>query len=270
MKKPFKIGIALSGGGAKGVAHIGVIKALQEANIVPEVIAGTSAGSIVGALYAAGCSTEDMISFVKDGNFFKIFRVIGLPGAGVIKLTVLTDRLREFIAEDSFEALEKKLYVCTTNLNLGRAVFFDSGSLFDVVMASCAVPWIFKPVEINGHIHADGGMMNNLPSEVIRPLCDVLIGSNVKPKIIINNNQELNTFYGITTRLMDLGLWANTKAGVKICDVYIAPPKIHEYSSFLVRRVDEMVEIGYEATMQQLPKLRQVLARVGEQELQMS
>lgn len=110
MKNEMKIGISLSGGGARGIAHIGVLEALLENGIQPEVIAGTSAGSIVGALYAAGKTPEEMLDFVKDSSILRIFRV-GLPNKGLASLSYLRERLEEAIPEDNFESLQKHLFI---------------------------------------------------------------------------------------------------------------------------------------------------------------
>jgi NTE family protein len=254
-----EIGIALSGGGAKGIAHIGVIRALLENNIEPTIISGTSAGSIIGALYAAGVSPEDMERFVADSSLLKIFRLVGIPGAGIVKLSYLAERLAEFIPNDSFLSLKHELYVNTTNLNYGKPVTFSHGTLFDKVVASCSVPWLFKPIVIEGHLHADGGITNNLPAGVIRDRCHVLIGSNVKPKIVVQSNHELDSLMGITERCVDLSLWTNSKPNVKLLDAYIAPEKIHEFSSFNIKKVGEMAAIGYEETMLQMPKIKKAV-----------
>lgn len=259
MNSRYKIGLTLSGGGAKGIAHIGVISALTENNIHPEIISGSSAGSIIGALYAAGCHASEMIQMVNTSSFYKIFRLVGLPGAGWVKLDYLREKLLEHIKEDSFESLQKPLYVCATNLNLGRPTFFHSGSLCDKIMASCAVPWLFKPVEIEGQLYADGGITNNLPAQIIRDHCNVLIGSNVKPKVIINANHELDSFIGITERCTDLSLWTNSKPNIKMLDVYIAPEKIHTFSSFNLNKTKELFDIGYEATIPLIPKIKNII-----------
>jgi NTE family protein len=255
----YSIGLTLSGGGAKGIAHIGVIQALLDNNIVPEIISGTSAGSIIGSLYAAGVEPDDMIHAVNDSSFFKVFRIVGIPGAGLIKLDYLKERMKDFIKEDSFEALKHPMNICATNLNLGRPVIFNSGTLYDKIMASCAVPWLFKPVIIDGQLFADGGITNNMPAQAIRDKCEVLIGCNVKPKIVVQSNTDLDSFMGITQRCVDLSLWTNSKPNVKSLDVYIAPEKIHTFSSFNMRRTKEMCEVGYEETMKNMPKLLQVL-----------
>ena len=261
------IGITLSGGGAKGIAHIGVLRALIENDIHPTLISGTSAGSIIGTLYAAGMSPDEMEKFVADSSFIKIFRVVGMPGAGFARIDYLKERLAEFIKIDSFEALQYELFICATNLNYGRPVHFNKGSLFDKVMASCSVPWLFKPLEIDGQLYADGGITNNMPAQIIRPKCRVLIGSNVKPKVIVQSKEDLNSFIGITQRCADLGLWTNSKPNIKTLDIYIAPEKIHEFSFFNIRKTHELTTVGYEETMRLMPKIKDVIATKVETEL---
>lgn len=263
--KEHKIGIALSGGGAKGIAHIGVIRALLENGVEPTIVSGTSAGSIIGALYAAGLATDDMERMIADSSFMKIFRIFGIPGAGFSKLDYLQERLAAFIPEDSFESLNFPLYVCATNMNIGKAVYFNKGKLFDKVVASCSVPWLFKPIEIDGELYVDGGITNNMPAGIIREQCDILIGSNVKPKVHVQSNKELDTFMGITQRVVDLTLWTNSKPHIKMLDVYIAPEKVNEFSFFSMSKVKELCDIGYEETMNQMPKL---LGLIDEQKKQ--
>jgi NTE family protein len=202
---------------------------------------------------------DDMEKFVADSSFTKIFRVVGMPGAGFVRLDYLKERLSEFIKKDDFAALEHELYICATNLNYGRPVHFNEGTLFDKIMASCSVPWLFKPVEIDGNLYADGGITNNMPAQIIRPKCRVLIGSNVKPKVVVQSNKDLDSFMGITQRCADLSLWTNSKPNVKALDVYIAPEKIHEFSFFNVRKTPELAMVGYEETMLLMPKIKELI-----------
>ena len=260
-----KIGIALSGGGAKGIAHIGVIRALLENGIEPTIVSGTSAGSIIGSLYAAGVSTDNMEKLIADSSIMKIFRVVGIPGSGLVKLDYLKERLAEFIPEDSFESLNFPLFVCATNLNQGKAVYFSAGTIFDKVVASCSVPWLFKPIEIDGQMYVDGGITNNMPASILRDKCDILIGSNVKPKVHVQSNKDLDTFMGITQRVVDLSLWTNSKPNIKLLDVYIAPEKVNDFSFFSMTKVKELCEIGYDEAMNQMPKLKQILSTKNEQ-----
>ncbi len=259
MSKKVKIGLTLSGGGLKGIAHIGVIKALLENNIVPEIISGTSAGSIVGTVYAAGYGPEEMEELIASTSLLKMFSGIGLPKAGFIKLDYLRERVLSVVPEDTFESLKMPFYVCTTNLNTGKANIFNTGKLSDKIMASCAVPWIFKPIEIDGEIHIDGGIMNNMPALVIRDKCDVLIGSNVKPKLMVAANKELQTFKGLAQRFVDLSLWMSTKPNVGCLDVYIAPEKLVDLGYFEIGKSKRIIEIGYEDTMAKMNEIKKAV-----------
>ncbi|MEZ4987068.1 MAG: patatin-like phospholipase family protein [Saprospiraceae bacterium] len=176
-----RIGISFSGGGARGFAHIGVIKALEEAGIAPTVVAGTSAGSIVGAMYAAGLTSADMEKVIRDSNFLKLV-TIGLPNGGLGKLTYIRERLAEVIPEDSFNVLQKKLFVCMTNLNTGSVEFRSEGTLFDPVIASSSIPFVFQPVEMDGSLYVDGGLLCNMPVSALIHDADIIIGVNLIPK----------------------------------------------------------------------------------------
>lgn len=256
MTNKVKVGLTLSGGGLKGIAHIGVIKALLENNIVPEIVSGTSAGSIVGTAYAAGYGPEEMEELISSTSLLKMFSGLGLPRAGFIKLDYLRERIRSIVPKDTFESLKMPFYVCTTNLNTGRASIFSSGTLSDKVMASCTVPWLFKPVEIDGETHIDGGITNNMPAAVIRDKCDILIGSNVKPKLVVASNKDLQTFKGLAQRFVDLSLWMSTKPNMASLDIYIAPEKLVDLGFFEIRKIKYIIEIGYEDTMSKMAEIK--------------
>ena len=132
MSKPYQLGLALSGGGARGIAHIGVLQALDDYGIKPDILAGTSAGAIAAALYASGKSPSEMLALVKEASLFKLFKV-GLPYAGLTKHTYLLERLQETISEDSFEALNIPCHIAITNLQTGACEIKKRGRLFDVI-----------------------------------------------------------------------------------------------------------------------------------------
>ena len=258
MNKPI-VGIALSGGGARGIAHIGVLKALEEANIVPAVISGSSAGSIVGALYASGLSTDRMLEFVKDSQLFGLIK-LGIPYAGLTKLTYLKERLAQYISEDSFETLVKPLYVAVSNLNSGELEILHSGSLFDVVMASSSIPLVFKPVELQGQLYVDGGLLNNLPVSPLLPRSDFIIGVNVMPHIMVGN-KSIQSVLSIATRCFELSIQANSRLELASCDYVIEPKKLSRYNIFQISKYQEIFEIGYEEGKRQIPKLKEKLER---------
>lgn len=258
MNKPIKIGLCLSGGGAKGIAHIGVIKALQEAGIYPDMVAGTSAGSVVGALYAAGKTPEEMLEFVRDGSLFKIYKVV-LPSDGLTKLTYLREKLEQVIVHDSFEDLKRPLFVAVTNLITGAFEIRSKGPLFDVIVASSSIPLVFSPVEIDGHLFVDGGVLANFPVEPLTHRSDVIIGVNLMPQEPITEKSVQNII-GIATRVFALSVWANTQPQLKRCDVVISPPNLEQYNVFQFNKYKELLEIGYEAALDKIPEILDILA----------
>jgi NTE family protein len=250
------IGLALSGGGARGCAHIGVIKALEEEGIHCSSISGTSAGAIVGALYAAGLTPEDMLRFVKDASIFKIFKVT-IPDRGFTKLTYLKERLNQFVEQDSFEGLQRKLYIALSNLSSGTLEFRSSGPLFDVVMASSSIPLVFKPVEIDGQMFVDGGLTENLPlSREFEEEVDFIIGVNVMPSVSMQD-KNFSTVISVALRCFELAVYGNSKASMTRCDVLIEPDKVNKYNIFQFNKYQQLIDIGYQATKEQIPLIKE-------------
>lgn len=255
----YKVGIALSGGSTRGIAHIGVLKALLEHDIVPEIVSGTSAGSIIGALYAAGKTPDEMLGFIKRTNIFKVFRP-GFPLTGVTDLTYLRERLKNYIDVDSFDALKIPFYVFATNMNTGEETRFTSGTLFDKIMASCSIPLIFKPVEIDGNLYSDGGIVNNLPAECLRKQCRVVIGANVVP-LSTKSNRSLDSLMGILQRTFELAPAVNARYSARYCDVLIEPTDLNQFNFFSLQDADLLFQKGYEATLLQIPYIKQLQER---------
>ncbi|MCO6481103.1 MAG: patatin-like phospholipase family protein [Phaeodactylibacter sp.] len=252
-----RIGLALSGGGARGIAHIGVLQALQEQGIIPEVVSGASAGSIVGALYAAGKKPGEIMEFVRKASFFKLFKV-SIPFSGLTRLTYLRDRLAESIPEDSFEALEKKLIVAIANLNTGECEMRSSGKLFDVVTASSSIPLIFQPVEIDGQFYVDGGLLDNMPVGPLKPLCDITIAVNVMPHVTVPGKSVQNVL-GIAQRCFDLSVLANSRPNMELCDLLIEPKEVHDFNIFQINRYEPLFDIGYKAAMEGMDELKRLI-----------
>lgn len=255
----YHIGLVLSGGSTRGIAHIGVIHALLEHNIEPQILAGTSAGSIIAALYASGKTPDDMLGFVKRSSLFKAFRP-GFPFTGLSDLTYLKDRLKNYIDEDSFEALQKPLYVVATNLNTGEDVRFHHGTLFDKIVASCSIPLVFKPVEINGELYSDGGIINNLPADCLRKQCKVVIGSNIVP-LTHRSNRNLDGILGVLQRIFELAPSVNVRQNARYCDVLIEPTDISQFNFFSLDDADLLFQKGYEATIHQIPYIQKLLEK---------
>lgn len=252
-RKKKKLGIVLSGGGARGIAHVGVLKALEEHGIFPDVVAGSSMGAIVGALYTAGKTHQEMMDLIGQVRSYKIIRV-GLPLSGLTDLTYLKNMVKQNIPADTFESLQKPLYVCVSNLNSGRYEFFNCGKLSSAIIASAAIPLIFKPVKINNQSYVDGGVLNNLPVEAIRDLCDVVIGVNVNPNTIEN---KVSTMWNIGERVFDMHLAENVKSRLKQCDVVIEVPNALDYGLFDFKMGHLMVDFGYNNALEKIEEIKE-------------
>ncbi|MEL6925542.1 MAG: patatin-like phospholipase family protein [Bacteroidota bacterium] len=253
-----KTGIVFSGGAARGIAHIGIIKALREQQVKIDCVAGTSAGSIVGAMFAAGLSVEQMIQFVKESSLLRIYE-IGIPATGLTKLNYLKKQLAKYIKEDDFSILEIPLYIAATNLNTGLCDYFNAGGLFDAVMASASIPLIFKPVKINQSWYVDGGVLNNLPTEPLleNEAVDFLIGCNVMPVIPLPKI-SYSIALSIAARCSELQVASHAFAKAAQCDLWIEPAGLDKFPLYNFTKVDELVELGYQAALEAMAKVEGV------------
>jgi len=251
-----EIGLVLSGGGARGIAHIGVLKALNELNIHPTIISGTSAGSIIGVLYAMGLSSQEMINFVGHSSLWKFFRFEWSAG-GLSNLNYLKERLIQIGIPPNFEDLQKKLYVTATNLTKGKTEIFHEGPLLETIIASCSIPLVFKPVIINGDRYADGGILNNLPASAIISQARRIIGVNVIP-LSVDEDKDYQSSMQVVQRCFELFMNANTQPDLIACDVIIEP-KVQEFYLFSLPKFNLIHDIGYETTMAQAEQIQKAL-----------
>lgn len=240
-----RYGISLSGGGARGLAHIGVLAALEEYGIYPEIIAGSSMGAIIGTFYAAGFSPAEMVEIAKKEKVYKLLKW-KFPKGGMLSLDLLEKLLKDHIEKDSFSILTKELHLCVSNISKGEREMVSSGPLFRAVKASAAIPIVFEPQVINGMTYVDGGLFDDMPVEPLVGRCERIIGSHV------NYNgpaQELSSIRSIAERVYRLAIYHNVKKNFGHCDVVIDPPRLRQHGIFDFKRVEELVEIGYEETI---------------------
>ena len=236
------IGIALSGGGVRGIAHIGVLKALNEAGIYPQMISGVSAGAIVGALYAAGHSPDAIFELIHDLDLFELLS-FRRPRLGIFKPDGLKKNLARILEDKHFEDLQLPLFVTATNLSDASASVFNSGSLVDAIMASSAIPLIIRPYEINGTLFVDGGLVSNLPVHPLLGKVDKVIGVNVNPVKMEPIKYSARNF---TDRLIHIGIRANIQTSIANCDLFIEPPGLMQYHLFKLSAAQKIFESGYE------------------------
>lgn len=237
-----KLGLALSGGGAKGFAHLGVFKILEEKGLIPDIIAGTSAGALMGALFADGYKPEE-IKELFTGREFSEFAQFQIPKSGLFDSTRFRLFLKRHLRAKTFEELKTPLIVVATDLDNGESHLFTSGSIVDAVTASCSIPIIFNPVVIDGIHYVDGGLFRNFPVSVIREMCEFVIGVNVSPLVPQKYKQ---TIFHIAERSYHYMFRANTLEDRELCDLLIEAEEFGQYKTFDLENVDQIAQIGYD------------------------
>ena len=237
-----KVGLVLSGGGARGIAHLGVIKMLEEAGVTINAIAGSSSGAIVGALYGSGYRPTEILVILRDLKLFQLVRP-AMSLSGFLKMETAELLYRQHILEDTFAALSIPLIVAATDLRRGKTVYFSEGPLVRPLMASTCIPVVFEPIEFDGRLYVDGGLLNNFPAEALAGQCDVIIGSHCNP---IDENFQTGNFKKMMERTFLLTINVNAYSHRQFCDIFIEPPALKGYDLFDIGRADEMFQIGYE------------------------
>lgn len=243
-----KIGIALSGGGARGFAHLGMLKALKEFGIIPNVYAGTSAGSMVGALAAAGYDTDTIYEISKKTDFFGIKHIL-FGKAGIFSTEPIEKLIKEHIPGDTFENLKCKLTIAATNIVECKTDYFNSGCLSKAVAASSCIPMVYEPVKINGSVYLDGGLLNIFPVSPLIGECEVIIGAYVNE---ISKKLEHLHMKDMLDRSFHLALSGNVRENAKHCHLYLSPPDMSRFSMFDTDKIDEIISYSYQYATEQL------------------
>lgn len=251
--KPYKIGLALSGGGAKGFAHLGVFKLLEESGLKPEIISGTSAGSLMGVLFADGYSAEE-IKNMFIGREFSEFAQLQIPKSGLFNYDRFQDFLRRHLRTKRIEDLPIPTVIVATDLDHGCSHEFRSGPIVEAVTASCCMPIVFSPVLIDGVHYVDGGLFRNFPVSTIRDECEYVIGVNVSPLIPQRYKQ---TLLHIAQRTYHYVFKANAIEDRELCDILIEAKKVELYKTFDLENINLISEIGYEAAVEAFQKVVQ-------------
>lgn len=248
MKKKYPLGLALSGGGVKGFAHAGALRALHEHGIRPDIIAGTSAGSVVAVLYAAGYSPEGICEIFRSKGY-GYFVTPGLRASGMFNPSKFVKFLQQSVKYENLEDLPIPVRVVATDLDHGKSVVFSQGRVAERVMASSSIPIVFMPAEIDGVTYVDGGIFRNFPVSVIRGECEKVIGVNVSP--LVPDSYKKNML-GIAERSYNFMFRGNTMRDRKLCDVLIEMPEALQYGNLDLAKLDTIYQLGYEITSRQL------------------
>ncbi|TPV33490.1 patatin-like phospholipase family protein [Paucihalobacter ruber] len=245
-------GLVLSGGGMRGAAHIGVIKALEEHDIKINEVSGVSAGAIVGSLFAGGMKWKDILRFFKSVNVtdYKKF-AFGKPG--FINTDKYFKTLQGIFPDDDFGALKIPLYINATNIISGENKTFSSGKLIKPILASAAFPGVYTPVEIDGNHYVDGGVLNNFPVEVLKENNDKIIGVYVNPFGDLDI-KKLKYSYSVLERAYRIKSAKEDIAKFQDCDLVVCPDQLNNFGIFDSSKVDKIFEFGYAKAQELLTK----------------
>lgn len=253
LRKETTIGVALSGGGAKGFSHIGVLMALDRCGIKPDIMSGVSAGSIASVLYSAGLKPADIIRCFTEASKFGEFAEWAIPKEGFLKLDRFGRLLDEWLPVKRLEELKIPTIVCATDLDHGKSVGWSKGEIVPRVLASCSIPIVFNPYKINNINYVDGGVLRNLPAWAIRGYCKTLYGVNCSP--LRHTFTGKKSLLDIAFRSYHLMLKANIAQDLRLCDHVIQINDLTQVSTFELSSLNKGVMAGYDAAMKVLEKI---------------
>jgi len=259
--KPIIIGLALGGGAAKGFAHIGVIKALEENGIHPQIVTGTSAGSLVGSLYAYGYTPKQLetIAYKLDEINLADFT---FNSNGLIKGQKLQDFVNNSIHSTPLQKLKTHFAAIATDLDTGQSVGFNYGNTGAAVRASCSVPNVFIPVRINNHRYVDGGLSAPVPVSYAKNMgANLIIAVDITTK---PENAKASGFlsnFDQTINIMGVKL---LNEQLKLAN-FIIKPDISKLSSFAFDKKKQAIDLGYKATIPLIPKIKEQILKMQNQ-----
>lgn len=248
MEKKYKLGLVLSGGGTRGIAHAGVLKFLNEKNIKPDVLATCSAGSIVGSMYAMGKTPEEILSFFESVYFFN-WRHFAFNKPGLVSSSVFVTYLEPIFQDMTIAHLDIDINIVATEMVSGKQRIFDKADrIIDAVIASCSIPGITTPYIVGDQMFSDGGVLNNFPADIIHLDSEKMIGVYVNPSQKVEIT-DLNSITSVTTRAYELLAHRSEVHKFSYCDWMITSQKLSDYGIFerKANRLQEIFDIGYQA-----------------------
>ncbi len=255
-RKPKRVALVLGGGATRGLAHIGVIKALEENNISFDYVAGTSVGSLVGAFYSAGLTSDEMIKIAKNLKVKDI-------KSGIIPLVPSkTDGIKNLIINNlgdiDISQLKRHFCAVAVDVHSGNEIDFTSGNLANIVAGSCSVPGVFQPVKYGDYLLHDGGLANNIPSNVPKIVfdCDKVIAVDVNSTR--GQGTESDKFFDTLLASMRIMMKSNSLKGYLNGDIVIQPD-LKRFKSTKLDYVDEMIMEGYNAAIYQMDSIKNLI-----------
>lgn len=262
MAHPYNLGIVLSGGGSRGLAHAGVFEALIEHGIEIDCISGSSAGALVGALHAAGYRAADILRFFARTTPFHLSHLAPFGRPGWLDTGKIEREFREFFPADSFEALGKKLFVSATDLVNARLKVFSSGPLIRPLLGSASIPMLFTPTPFEGTLYADGGILDNFPTEPLSGICRATLGVYVSPLQRVDAG-KLTTALAVTQRALGIGMYQASLRKFHHVDLVLCPQELEVHKTLDPKRHEEIVAIGYRAACERMDEIAALATRAA-------
>jgi NTE family protein len=250
-----EVALVLSGGGARGMAHIGVLKALNDHGIFPKEIAGTSIGAVIGLLYAAGLSPNEIIKQVEQLKFYELFT--SYTKIRKRSLNVLYPIIKKAIGVDRFDQLKIPLHIAVSNVNTSRPEIISDGDCIHAALASASIPFIFRAYNNNKMDYIDGGLLNNFPIDPFLEKEYAIIGCDVN---YLGEEKEIKKILHFVERTFRMALFQNVRIRERYCDFLIEPEKTSDYSTFDFKHARFLYELGEDKTLFDMEKIKKAIS----------
>ena len=257
VNKKVKLGLALGGGGARGFAHLGALKAFEENGIKFDYIAGTSVGSLVGALYSSGLKSDELIEIGKSitKKDIKKNKIAFMPSSTM----GLQELIKKVIGDINFNDLKIPFCAVAVDLKSGKEIDIKQGNLAKAIAGSCAVPGVFQFVDYGDFRLVDGGLQNTIPTDIVKEM-----GADFVVSVDCNPNRGYGTdstkYFDVLLASMRILMKTNAQKGRILSDVLIEPDT-KRFKSTKLTGAEEMIEEGYQAAMQKMDSIKELLTR---------
>lgn len=249
------IGLVLSGGGARGIGHLGFLQAIDEMSITIDSISGTSAGAIIGAFYAEGYKPLEILKMAKETTLFGFSNFL-IGKAGLFDIKSLGVMFNKYLGHNSIERLKIPLTITATNIIKGEVRYFNAGDLSMALMSSSCVPLVFQPVKHENTYYLDGGILNNFPIEPLKDNCDKIIGVHVNS---LSKKIEQIHMKDMLDRSFHFALNKDVIEKSLLCDVFIEPPEMSRFGMFDMNNAQELFDVVYQYTMSKKVEIKRDL-----------
>jgi NTE family protein len=257
LRRGRSFGLALGGGAARGIAHLGILKVLEETGLRPQFITGTSAGSIVGALYAGGYGWETIAEVIRALDWSDFVQPV-FPKMGLVRADRLEERLSDLLGDRTIEELDIPFKAMTVDLECGELFVMDSGPVAHAVRASCSIPGIFEPVVFEDRLLVDGGLLNDIPVDVCRQMgADIVLGVDLGADMDRERTPE--NIFGVLMASFAI-MSRHCRASAPDDNTIIIQPDLAGFNYHNLKRSDEMIQRGEMAARKVIATL---LRKVG-------